>query len=123
MFGMKHFLLGLMVVLVLTPVLACAMPFCPTQVNAAKEQPCHQANSNDGPMLVLDCMGVDLFQQDVSNDIQPDLSVDTIDYAWADSVIRYSFKSSHSNDIRGPPEQSGPLSRRSIILTTQRLRI
>ncbi|GJL85420.1 MAG: hypothetical protein DHS20C02_11950 [Micavibrio sp.] len=121
---MRKVLLGFMTLLMLTPVLACGMAFCPTMANAAEQQPCHETDGNDGPMLVVDCMGVDLFQQDVSNDIQPDLSVDNVDYAWADLVADYNFQPDNINGIRGPPDQAlRPQPQPSIILTTQRFRI
>ncbi len=110
--------------LMLTPILMCGMAFCPTMANAAEQQPCHQTADSDGPMLVVDCMGVDLFQQNVSNDIQPDLSVDSVDYAWADLVANYNFLASNINGIRGPPDRAERTNTNSsIILTTQRFRI
>lgn len=121
---MRKSLLGFMTLLMLTPILACGMAFCPTMANAAEQEPCHQTDDNDGVMLVVDCMGVDLFQQDASNDIQPDQSVDNIDYVWADLVADYSFKPDNINGIRGPPDRViDPQSQPSLILTTQRFRI
>ncbi len=121
---MKKMLLGFMTLLMLTPVLMCGMVFCPTMANAAEQQPCHQTGDSNGLMLVVDCMGVDLFQQDVSNNIQPDLSVDSVDYAWADLVDNYSFQPDNINGIRGPPDRTvEPQNQLSIILTTQRFRI
>ncbi len=124
--AMSKFLLGFMTFLMLTPVLACAMAFCPMQTaQAAEQEPCHEAEDNDsGPMLALDCMGVDLFQQDVSNDIQPDSSVDSSSYVWADQVADYSFLPGSINSIRGPPDRGKqPQNQPSTILTTQRFRI
>lgn len=122
---MRKALLGFMTLLMLTPVLVCAMAFCPMQsAQAAGQQPCHQSDDNQGLMLSLDCMGIDLFQQDVSDDIQPDLSVDSVDYAWIDLVADYSFKPDNVNGIRGPPDRTvEPQNQPSIILTTQRFRI
>ncbi|MEZ5814235.1 MAG: hypothetical protein R3E13_05870 [Alphaproteobacteria bacterium] len=121
---MRKALLGFMTFLMLTPVLACGMASCPTMANAAEQEPCHQTDDNDGLMLTIDCMGVDLFQQNVSNDIQPDLSVDSIDYAWVDLIADDSFTPDNINGIRGPPDWAQrPQSEPSIILTTQRFRI
>jgi len=121
---MKKVLLGFMTLLMLTPVLMCGMAFCSTMASAAEQQPCHQTDDSGGPMLVVDCMGVDIFQRDVNNDIQPDLSVDSIDYAWADLVADYNFRSDNLNSIRGPPDKIKRLQGQpSIILTTQRFRI
>ncbi len=122
---MRKTLLGFMALLMLTPVLMCAMAFCPMQAaQAADAQPCHEADGHDGLMLAMDCMGVDLFQADVSNDIQPDLSLDSIDYAWVDLVAYYNFLPSNINGIRGPPDRAErPNTDPSLILTTQRFRI
>ncbi len=124
--SMRKTLLGLMTFLMLTPVLACAMAFCPLQANAAEQPPCHQMNGSgdDGPMLVLDCLGVDLFQQDASHDVQPDQSVERVDYAWVDLAVDYSSRSGNVNGIRGPPDRAErPYAPLSLILTTQRFRI
>lgn len=122
---MRKAFLGFMTLLMFTPVLVCAMAFCPMQAaQAAEMEPCHQSDDNQGLMLSLDCMGVDLFQQDVSNDIQPDLSVDSIYYAWVDLVAEYSFQPNNINGIRGPPDRTiDPQNQPSLILTTQRFRI
>lgn len=125
---MRKILLGLMTFLMLTPILACAMAFCPMKsAQAAQKKPCHQSEDSkkDGPMLVFDCMGVDLFQQDVKVDVpQPDSFVDTIHFAWADLVVDYNFQPADAHNIRGPPfDTERPQSHASIILTTQRFRI
>lgn len=121
---MRKTLLGFMMLLMLTPILVCAMAFCPMQAQAAEGEPCHQSDDNQGLMLSLDCMGVDLFQQDISNDIQPDQSVDSVVFAWADLVAEYNFQPDNINSIRGPPDRTiDPQSQPSLILTTQRFRI
>jgi hypothetical protein len=124
---MKKILLGFMTLLMLTPVMACAMTFCPMQsAQAAEPEPCHETEDKGAelPMLVFDCMGVDLFAQDVSFDYQLDQQLDTIDFAWADLTTEYNLYGRHGNAIRGPPDwlhisQTQP----SLILTTQRFRI
>ncbi len=122
---MRKYLLGVLTVLMLTPALTCAMAFCPMQTaQAAGEQPCHEANDGDSLMLALDCMGVDLFQQDANNNIQPDLSMDSVDFVWTDLVTDYTFLASNVNAIRGPPDRADlPNTAPSLILTTQRFRI
>ena len=122
--NMRRILLGFMTFLMLTPVLACGMAFCPSMANAAEQEPCHQADGSDGPMLAVDCMVVDFFQQDVSYDIQPDFFVDSVDYAWADIVADNSVQLGNVNSIRGPPDRvNQPQGQPHIILTTQRFRI
>lgn len=126
MSGMKRFLFGLMLLAMLTPSLACAMTFCPMQKTQSSEMPCHQSDDGNGlPMLVLDCMGVDLFQQDVSYDFQPNQSFEKIDYVSIDIFALQNSFQMKANEIRGPPEWYEPtsLTDQSLFLTTRRLRI
>ncbi len=107
----------------LTPVLVCAMTLCPAQANAAQE-PCHQVAVDDVLMLAVDCMGVDLFQQDVSDYAPPDGAVDLVVYAWADFIGGDPFLVHSSLDIRGPPDGVARIKfQSSLIFTTQRFRI
>lgn len=131
--SMRKILLGFMTLLMLTPVLTCVMAFCPMQsAQAAEPKPCHQSEESQkdgqktGPMFALDCMGIDLFQQDVQADVvQPDQSLDHINFAWFDLTSNYNALMSTSLFIRGPPPDWLALSRTqpSILLTTQRFRI
>ncbi|PJB72824.1 MAG: hypothetical protein CO093_02060 [Alphaproteobacteria bacterium CG_4_9_14_3_um_filter_47_13] len=122
-----------MTFLMLTTILTCAMVFCPLEsAQAAELKPCHQSEEaqKDGqktdPMFALDCMGVDLFQQDVQADVmQPDQSLDQIYFAWADLISNYNALIGNSHFIRGPPFDASPLhiNDHDLYLTTQRLRI
>ena len=125
---MKFFVSTLMIFAIFTLSLACSMAFCPMQSAQASEPvPCHEksADTEDGGiMLVSDCMGVDFFFNDTSQDIQIDQSVDTLDFAWADLSVSYSFEPQNINGIRGPPPQDVATSpSRPLYLTTQRFRI
>lgn len=130
---MRRTLLGFMTLLMLTPVLTCVMAFCPLEsAQAAEPKPCHQSEEaqkdgqKSGPMFALDCMGVDLFQPGVQADIvQPDLSVDHIDFVWADITANYDFLLTSGHFIRGPPFQASPLHTNStdLYLITQRIRV
>lgn len=123
---MRNFLLGFLTLIMLTPSLACAMTYCPMPVKS-EQKPCHQSEDSkrDGPMLTLDCMGVDLFQQDAQADVpQPHSSVDIIHFAWADLAANYNFQPVNIACIRGPPDWAERTPNQpSIILTTQRFRI
>ena len=131
--AMRRIILGFMTLLMLTPVLTCVMAFCPIEsAQAAEPKPCHQSDEaqkdgqKGGPMFALDCMGVDLFQPGVQADIvQPDLSIDHIDFAWADITPNYDFLLTSGHFIRGPPFGDSPphLNSTDLYLTTQRLRI
>ncbi len=130
---MRKILLGFMTLLMLTPVLTCVMAFCPMQsAQAAEPVPCHQSQESPkvgqkiGPMFALDCMGVDLFQQDTQTDVvQPQQSLDHIDFVWVDLTSNYTALISSNLFIRGPPFDTGParLNNHDLYLTTQRLRI
>lgn len=131
--SMRKILLGFMTLLMLTPVLTCMMAFCPMQsAQAAEPKPCHQSEEaqkdgqKSGPMFALDCMGIDLFQQDVQADaVQPDQSLDHIDFAWVDLTSNYNLLISANLFIRGPPFNTSPphLNNHDLYLITQRLRI
>lgn len=126
---MKKIVLTLLIALTVLPSLVCFMAFCPMQSAQASEPvPCHEKSAkNDqdvGIMLVSDCMGVDFFTNTTTNDIQPDQSVDTLDFVWADLSASYSFEPQNINGIRGPPPPDVLTSpSRPLYLTTQRFRI
>lgn len=125
---MRRLTLTFLTFLAVIPSLVCFMAFCPMQSAQASEPvPCHEksADTEDGGiMLVSDCMGVDFFMNNATNDIQPDQSVDTLDFAWADLSVSYSFEPQNINGIRGPPPQDVATSpSRPLYLTTQRFRI
>ncbi|MDY0029170.1 MAG: hypothetical protein RBR86_04410 [Pseudobdellovibrionaceae bacterium] len=140
---MQRLLLGFMALLMLTPVLTCAMPFCPVKatqaaaVSASIDEsnlpPCHrqalkkglETPTKEGVMLALDCMGIDLFNSGVTTDMPyPDIAADMIHYIWVDVAAGYGVMPESVRTIRGPPddmvrvEYAPPL-----ILTTQRFRI
>lgn len=132
---MRKFALAFLTLIMLTPSLACAMPVCKGET--AAEQPCHPTShetSNKGEtetndlttaMLLQDCLGIDLIVQSTDNsDLQPDQSVDTLDFAWADLTANYNFEPKNINAIRGPPPTVDTTSpSRPLYLTTQRFRI
>ncbi len=130
---MRQFALAFLTFLIVVPSLACAMPVCKDEAAAA--QPCHptsheqqseaEADTADGVMLLVDCMTVDLFAQDTaSTNLQPDQSVDTLDFAWADITATHGFEPRNINAIRGPPiTDSATSPSRPLYLTTQRFRI
>jgi|GEM_PF-852728 len=136
---MRKSVSALMAFMIFTLSLACTMPFCPAMANVTQAQvsekkaslPCHGESSSDEnkpnvPMLSSDCVGVDLFQQnDQAVIVQADLSVDHIDFAWADLKQGYDFLVVSGHLIRGPPfaTSSHHLNNHNLYLTTQRLRI
>lgn len=125
---MKRITIAFLTFLTMMPSLVCFMPFCPMQsAQASDSAPCHEkyaASEDGGVMLFSDCIGVDFFTQTITHDFQPDQSADTIDFAWADFNVTYSFNPQNINGIRGPPPQdAATIPSRPLYLTTQRFRI
>lgn len=130
MYLMKKSFLGFLVIIMLTPLLTCVMPFCPMQTAMAKEQkPCHQSMVEDtesnAPMMVKDCMGVEFSSSYNVDNVPPDQSIDFIDYAWTDAFATNNVSQKSAKTIRGPPYDVRPqyLNDHNLYLTTQRLRV
>lgn len=136
---MRKILLSFLMLIMLTPSLACAMPVCAEPAQAAKpmsmsEMPCHgmdhhsdkkEKKSSSG-MLMKDCMGLELQVTDNGPVIhKPDISKD------APAILALNIEPvsvwtlAEATEIRGPPPDwpSHFQTQPSIILTTQRLRI
>lgn len=129
---MRQYALALLTVLMLMPSLACAMPMCKGgNAEISGSQPCHgfthsekDKGDNHAGMLIQDCLDVDFMVQDVSYDIQPDLSLDASDFAWADLSALHGLELQNMNVIRGsPPMPDEARTRQLTFLTTQRIRI
>lgn len=133
---MRKFLLSFLILLMLTPSLACAMPVCanPAEAAAAKP-PCADHMDHHGDkkekksssgMLMKDCMGLELQVADNGPSIhKPDVSKD-LPFIAVVAILPVSVLTpGDTTGIRGPPpdwpghSQTQP----SILLTTQRLRI
>jgi len=124
-----------MAFMIFTLSLACSMSVCPAMAQSIKFNqhsatlPCHNEklsdqDQNPGPMVFSDCIGVDLFQADTSVDSTPDLTMDHIDFLWADISATYDLSDEKAYVIRGPPFSDPPHLNDSLLyLTTQRLRI
>lgn len=132
----RKFLVALLMLVMFTPSLACAMPICADEAQAAAvERPCaghrnHSDSEKKSPVgkvnLLKDCMGVDLQVADDAASVKiPDLKKDII---FDDGLVAYSAKIRPAAvviEIRGPPPGWPDPSRiqPSLILTTQRFRI
>lgn len=137
---MRKFLAALMMLVMLTPSLACAMPVCADKAQAAvtTEQPCaeHHAghdtgsgkdssSSPKGINFLIDCMGVDLQTADSASVQKPDIQAGPVFASIIVTDVPVVPASAQSSEIRGPPPDWLTLSQTqpSILLTTQRLRI
>lgn len=132
---MKKIFLGLLMFIMLTPSLACAMPVCADEAQAAAiEQPCaghvsHHESGKDNKTgkvnLLQDCMGVDLQMADSVFAKKPDTQ-NSINLA---ALINHdqlpAWPPAKAAGIRGPPPDWSDLSRSRpyILLITQRFRI
>lgn len=124
---MRKILVHLLILVMLTPSLACG-PFMPGgRTHAAKAMPaCHgmtaHANTH-GTMLFKDCAKIDL--QDANHAIlkKPDAGK-TFFLALTDAPERNDLTNTDFHDARGPPPDTPAVSQTkpSILLTTQRFR-
>ncbi len=135
MINMRLLLTSFLLLLILTPSLACAMPTCADdkQQVEAKNQPCADRHSEHGKdnkdsstvNFVVDCMGVDMQLADTTSLDKPDFKTDVVIYAFAADVLNNPLIQTKADTIRGPPPDllSRYETQPSIILTTQRYRI
>ena len=132
---MRKFLFSFLILLMLTPSLACAMPSCVKGAKAemSSSQPCaeHHPGHESGKKetgkvnLLLDCMGVDMQKADTASIDKPDLKKDFVVYALANDAPVIQVLHTDEGTIRGPPPDWPNLheTQPSLILTTQRFRI
>ncbi|MCI0405342.1 MAG: hypothetical protein L0209_04600 [candidate division Zixibacteria bacterium] len=133
---MRKLLIHLLMLVMLTPGLACGplmgmdkaraapsmqerMEDCPGMGMAVQEQ------APDGNHVFFkDCSKTDLFGADQAVLEKPDLGGKVFLVAWAAIVPAYDFSPMAANAIRGPPPDWPNLSETqpSILLTTQRFR-
>ncbi|MBI4031894.1 MAG: hypothetical protein HY370_09475 [Proteobacteria bacterium] len=128
---MRKFLLSLMMLVMLTPGMACGMAFCAHEAQAAagdgNEMPCHDAGGKSGAggvMLQNDCAKADLSTADDAAQVgKPDLSAG-FHIAWADAPVEpHGILKSSSAVIRGPPLfNAAAASWPPVFLTTLRIR-
>lgn len=135
---MRQLLLGFLMLVMLMPSLACAMPTCGPKAkeSAAAALPCaeHHPGHNTGSKkedgkgkvnLLIDCMGVDMQKADTASLDKPDIKKDSVVYVLVADVSPSRFLPTSVGTIRGPPPDWPRVSQAqpSILLTTQRLRI
>ena len=121
---MRKFIFIIALFLTFTPTLACAMPLCPSMEPANEQAPCHDVDANSATMLMLDCMGLDLFHSDVNYDDALDVPMDGDHIAWDFSRGAYNSLIASAHKIRGPPPRGAGLNHNiPTYLYTQRLRI
>jgi len=127
---MRRFVFIIALFLTLTPTLACAMTSCPSMEPSNEQTPCHDSDADididiySSTMLMLDCMGLDLFHNDINYDDALGTSIDSDDIVWDVTQSVYNDTVVSANTIRGPP-LSGLRLHDNIptYLYTQRLRL
>ena len=121
---MKQFLLGFLVLVMLTPALACT---CPSDALASTHQEAghhHDGGDHHGKDKSKDCAEASpQITAQAATLHAPDLKKDVLVFAWADEKPRWSPTLASDHAIRGPPFGSDPPSKLPVFLTTQRLRI
>lgn len=116
---MKRALVAVLVLAILTPSLACMMAFCPVQsagtavevktASSDMPKPCHAAPAQrtvpTGPMVVLDCMGVDLFAGGEVQALKAPLLIAVVLPYFPDQTLVSDISAflPVSRPIRGPP--------------------
>lgn len=128
---MKKALISFLMLLMLTPGLACAMPSCVhhEETQASSEKPCHdeaeQGEKYHGPMTNADCAKTDL--QNVADQAvkKSDLPDQAFIPAIVESAMPQQAQLADNTKIRGPPPDWPGLSETSppVLLTTQRIRL
>lgn len=133
--AVKNIFLSLMVLLMITPSLACAMPVCMNEIkeNGVVTKPCSDHNdaseTKEGSVgsvkFMLDCMGVDLQKADAVSFEKANIQLDPIHHPFINNAVLSQNIFESGAIIRGPPPDRGEYKQtyQSIILTTQRLRI
>ncbi len=131
---MKKFIYSFLVLVMLTPSLACAMPTCADDASGIikVEKPCadHLSKntkadkSSDQVKLVLDCMGVDLQKADTASINAPDLKSFSVSYILTDDRFGAQNINQYTQEIRGPPPFTALTQTQPPILqSTQRVRL
>ena len=131
---MRKFLIHMLMLVMLTPSLACG-PFLSTgKAQAAQSSMLDCAGMgmegqnktpSDGDHIFFkDCSKTDLFSADHAVLEKPDLGGKIFLAAWVAAIPEYGYMLTGTNAIRGPPPDWPSLSQTqpSILLTTQRFR-
>lgn len=128
---MRNFFFSLLILVMFTPSLACAMPVCSDEAQAAAtEKPCagHESGKNgktDTVIFLQDCMNIDLQTADSVSAKK----LDTQNSISLAALVKHNslpaWPPAEAAGIRGPPPDWPDLSRSRppILLTTQRFRI
>ena len=122
---MRRLLAALMMIVMLTPSLACAMPLC---APAAKTMPCHEqvqtqsadAHGQDMPagklMLVKDCAGIDLQTVQATAIDAPDFTFVAAIFAPATTLADAQVLRETARITTGPPPLSDDATPRAFSL-------
>ena len=132
--GMRKYLLHFLMLLMITPGLACGGILCAGKAQAAapsaiQDMPCHEhmeqkPDNNKSVMLFKDCSGTYLYKSGDLAGLEKSASVEKIFYGPLAALIPDSIFLVTAHTIRGPPPDQPDLSRikPSILLTTLRFR-
>jgi hypothetical protein len=123
---MKRLLLTLMMLVMLTPSLACAKICCPDspKPSPSKEMPCHHQDKKSSEIKFMkDCAQIDL-QGVADQSLVKKQLVQADDFFIPIEAAAIPFNHAvASHGIRAPPRRLGNFSPLPVYLSTQRLRI
>ena len=127
---MKKLALSLLVLLMLTPGLVCAMPLCAPETKVVKEaaMPCpenqgHSSKKNSNElMLFQDCTKSDFKAADYDFSIKKSDQLTKVSFDAVQSNQISGFQLAAAKTIRGPPPDWPHHAQPPILLTTSRIR-
>ena len=128
---MRSFLTTLMMLVMLTPGLACSKTMCANMdamAAQATEMPCHGEMADQSPepglMIAIDCAEVDLATADVPPTVKAPTDTVKIGFDLWGADQAHGLQVADARFIRGPPDKGlSHSSYPSVFLNTQRIRI
>ena len=130
---MRHFILTFLIMVMLTPSLVCAMPYCeqvPEKSEISADTPCAGHNDSqtnqklDMGTFMADCMGLDFQKVEITSVDAPQLKSVAVAYANLDDEISLQLDLLKVGSIRGPPDNTvAHLYQTPVFLKTQRIRL
>lgn len=126
--------LVMMMCLLFTSSLVCTMNACPVMTllsenqapenDKSKQELCHTVANAKSVNLVVDCMDMDLFQNEIDQQLTGTQNPDNQDFNWDVISTHYQFQREHFRDIRGPPYLASHTQLQiPLLLSTLRFRI
>jgi len=130
---MKNFVLTFLVLVMLTPSLVCAMPYCepssenselPANISCAEHKSNQERQKTDEGALMADCMGLDFQKVEATSIDVPNFKLTSVAYIELYSDANLQDDLMNSVSIRAPPDNTlANLYQVPTLLKTQRIRL